>query len=212
MDPIEILKSVNDFYQQAWDKLIIYTGILVAVVGIIIPILFNWLQNRTQRIREESIKNEIESNLNLWIKGLEEKFNKKYEETVSKMSSELLDKVNIKAELAEAYSFHIQGNSSFATKDFYTALYSYFSAATRFLTGNEYSNLLRINDNILKSLEFSNEEVLNRLDETGNGIEKYLSFLREHDEKNLFYDFIDNVRLIVKKIKASDKNKSNQKV
>jgi len=209
MDPTEILKSVNDFYQQAWDKLIIYTGILVAVVGIIIPILFTWLQNRTQRIREESIKKEIDSNLDLKIKEIEEKLNKKYEETISKMSSELLDKVSIKAELAEAYSFYNQGNSSFAKKDFYTALYSYFSAATRFLKGDEYSNLLRINDNILNSLGFSNEEVLNRLDETGNGIEEYLSFLKENDDKNLFYDFIDNVQIIVKKIKETDKKKSN---
>lgn len=56
-DAFELLKQVDAFYNTAWQHLLIYTTILLAMVGIVIPIIIQIIQRRSQK-REEAVLNE----------------------------------------------------------------------------------------------------------------------------------------------------------
>ena len=59
LSPFDILNNVNAFYDTSWNHLLIYTGVLAVVIGIIVPILIQYYQTRLFRIEEENIQKRI---------------------------------------------------------------------------------------------------------------------------------------------------------
>lgn len=43
---IEIIEKVEGFYDRSWGKLMIIISIAGALVGVVVPLFFNWQQNR----------------------------------------------------------------------------------------------------------------------------------------------------------------------
>ena len=82
-DPLDVLNKVDAFYNSAWNMLIIYTTILLALVGVILPILISWWQNRVLKFREESLKKEFLLELQNLLSEFKEEFAKKNDETIS---------------------------------------------------------------------------------------------------------------------------------
>jgi len=105
---IDLLNSVNTFYESAWNKLALGGGILITVVGIVIPILVVLYQ-----------RNETERQEKKFIKQLEEKsqeFYKNLRLEIEKLKSEMLDKqiagtafsmINVGAVYYEEKKYHL---------------------------------------------------------------------------------------------------------
>lgn len=205
MDPLEILKAVDDFYRSAWDKLIIYTGILVAVVGVIIPILFTWLQNRTQRIREEVIKKELENAFDAKLKEIEEKLTGSIEENMGKKSAEIEKKIENKVEMVEAYAIHIQGDNRFNQKLFKLSLKDYFIAGKIYLNGKDHLHLGRVNTGIKEAIQSITKEELEALQSESSQPSTYISLLEEKNENGILTDFITVLKHVINsKLKSGD--------
>src|SRR2546429_5366367 len=62
-DTLTILEKINTFYSAAWTQLVVYTTILLAIVGGLIPLLINYYQNRKFKIEQETLKREQQNSL-----------------------------------------------------------------------------------------------------------------------------------------------------
>ena len=198
MDPLDILKAVDDFYRSAWDKLIIYTGILVAVVGVIIPILFTWLQNRTQRIREEAIKNELENALDTKLKEIEGKLTSSIEEKLREKSTEIEKKIENKLEIVEAYAIHIQGDNRFNQKLYKLSLHDYIVVGIKYLKTKDYLHLGRANNGIKDSIKLMIKEEFEANQSENSELSTYISLLEEKNENGILTDFISTLKIEIK--------------
>jgi len=81
LQPLEILKYVNEFYSDSFINLITLFGILCGLVGVVIPILFWVVQKRFFKAENQEIKNiihkELREEYNLEIKKFLKNIKKK---------------------------------------------------------------------------------------------------------------------------------------
>ena len=203
MNPIEILKSVNEFYNSAWDKLIIFTSILVAVVGVIIPILLTWWQNRTLKIREDAIQKELNSTLSNAINNIEEKLTKRINDEID--SKIELIKLEMKREVGNvrAGTFHLQGNNNLKEKLYKWALTDFFTAGEGYLDGKDFLNLGRINDLIKDNLGKLSKEELEEMESDNSGPSDYIKTLEDSNENDVFTDLIRKIKITIVQIKKT---------
>ena len=59
---IDLVQKVDDFYNNAWTKLIIVISVGFTVVGIIVPLFIQWFQKRSLQASENLLKKEISDN------------------------------------------------------------------------------------------------------------------------------------------------------
>ena len=58
MDPNvqAILASVQAFYSTAWSQLVVYTTALLALVGILVPVLSQWYQRKSAAVDKKELE------------------------------------------------------------------------------------------------------------------------------------------------------------
>lgn len=59
MTAMDIFQQVSSFYEISWNHLIVFSGVSLAIVGIIIPVIISYIQNKTIKCTEDAIKFQI---------------------------------------------------------------------------------------------------------------------------------------------------------
>ena len=59
MNATDIFQQVCSFYDAAWNNLIVFSGISFAIIGIIIPIVISYIQNKSIAFQIIRQKNEF---------------------------------------------------------------------------------------------------------------------------------------------------------
>jgi hypothetical protein len=77
---IEYINQINEFYNSAWDKLIIGGGMLLTVIGIIIPAILQYWQLKTLKHSEKFLLDEINNKIKESKEELEILIHKKIQE------------------------------------------------------------------------------------------------------------------------------------
>lgn len=189
---IEILEKVDAFYNSAWNKLIIAASVLIAVIGIVIPILINWWQSRTLKIREEAIRAEF----SIQLKKYKKQIRKEMEERSKKELDKLTGKIDRKIAFTEAGTFFIQANNFFSQNRFKRALHSYLIAAKNIICSDTLTNISKTNDRIVETLKKVHKKDLEDLETAyeNNSIPNYLNELKERDTDGVFIDIIIEIK------------------
>lgn len=137
MTEIEIINAVDQFYNSAWDKLIIMASISFGIVGIIVPIIIQWYQKKSLNLSEENLKIEIENQAEEMEIRLSEKFSKQIEDKIKEYEKKI-DSLNASS---NAKSFHLQAVRSLEKEDYYSALSDFITASFDHLKADDYTNL-----------------------------------------------------------------------
>ncbi len=201
MSSVEILNSVNEFYTSAWNMLIIYTSILLAVVGVIIPLILTWWQNRTLKFREEALKNELQNIFDVKVKKLNTEFSEKVNEMIDEKLNKTEDFVSKKVSQAVATSFHIQGSNFLKQKDYFSAIRDYLYAGNKYLIAEDHLNLTRVNKVLLNNIKHLNSEMLYDLKLLDCGIEDYINAIQKNNTTDVFTEIIRKLKKSVHTIK-----------
>lgn len=61
---LDVLNNVNTFYDSSWNKLIWVVGALLAVIGVIIPLVIQYWQNKKVKTSENLLREEIKLAVN----------------------------------------------------------------------------------------------------------------------------------------------------
>lgn len=200
-ETIDLITQVDSFYNSAWDKLILVGAVSFAIIGVLIPIIIQWYQNKSLKISEDLLKSEIENQ-------------------TLKLQNEILEIVRneLKAELA-AFEDNIRkieaGNTARAchlqalfnlNREIYPLAYSDFvKAASYYLSCKDYGNLQTvlnvILDQCIKQLSKQDIEDLKLTNDCD--LEDFLDKLSKKNENGMFNKIIRGLRLALKKIPHS---------
>ena len=209
LSPIEILNHLDSFYNNAWNKLILFTTILLAIVGIIVPLIITWFQNRNLKLKEQNLRNEIEldykKKLQIIKQDLLKQTLKEIDEKIEKFD-ERQDK--LRAEL-KGLHFHLQAN---ATQDDTKGKLTDFIIASEFyIKGEDYLNLRTTVDCICDEIENSSKEELKEIKEDAADIANLIELLGEIDEKGSFTSQIRDLKKKIKKLPEKRTSEESKK-
>lgn len=160
-ETLEILSKVNEFYDSSWDKLLYVLGGGFAVLAIAVPLIIQYIQNKSIKASEKElenkiieeiekarveIKNELTVNLNAKIK--------EYDIKLKKSNDELSGMI-----------MHINGINSFDDKEFFLAFQSFVYAFGYNIDGDVKHQLELNLENILWCLQELTQESIEELRE-----------------------------------------------
>lgn len=206
---IDLVQKVDDFYNNAWSKLIFIISISFTIVGVIVPLFIQWLQKRTLKASEDLLKKEIvdktkaikEEILTNIKKEVEEKF-KLYEK-----------EIEITRASANAKLYLAEGKVKLSMNYYDKALSDFISASENCMKSDNYPSL----NDALKlisqdCLPYLSLEEINDLKTRNNcDLNSFLDYLTKTDDRFYFREIIGEIRVIISKLPRTIKDKPEEK-
>ena len=155
----EILEKLNSMYSSAFNQLVTYTVGLMAFVGLLVPVVVSWIQNRSfqremdaiaerlqeeaSKIREElkkSLREELVTELRTEIRNEIAAIERRFTDSLTAKEVELSRKIIG----ADAGVFHVQGMLNATGNHHGAAVISFCGAASHYLLADDERNLQRV--------------------------------------------------------------------
>lgn len=193
-DTMEILTKVNEFYDSAWNKLLI----IGSLIGIVFPVVINWYQNKSLTLQKTELEDKITNEINTakdtikneLVSVLEEKIGD-YEKQIKKTTDRLTGFAN-----------HLNASNIYDKKDYTNAFENYIYAISYYINTDENINLqrcLEYSHICLDKLPETDKE--NLISENFFNLENYLNEIEEKKETSFLNKDIKALRRIIAKIK-----------
>lgn len=198
---LDVIDKVDTFYNNAWNKLILFGSILFAIVGVFVPLVIQWYQKRTLKLSEETLKNNLRKEL---TKELSEAIDKKFQENEQQLRS-LNASANAKILFSQA-KFSVEKNS------YKGALGEIVTASFSSLECNDYRALQEMLDFILNNcLPYLSIEEINDL-KTANvcDLNHFLDELNKKDDRAMFQTKIGDIKVKISKLPSTVKQKPSE--
>jgi hypothetical protein len=199
---LDVLEKVDTFYNNAWDKLVLFGSILFAVVGVFLPIMIQWYQRRAIRLSEVQLRDRIKTDLRTeLLTSIAEKF-----EINDKQIQSLISSANSKILFAQA-KFSLEKNA------YGGALAEFVASGYSSMEGNDYRTLQEILDYILKNcLQNLSIEEINDLRTAGIcDFTKFVDDLAKKDDRAMFQSKIGDIKVKLSKLPKTVSEKPDQK-
>lgn len=210
-DTLQILEKVNAFYSGAFAQLVTITIAIVAVSGVMLPILIQIIQSRTfrneQKALEAKIDNEVSEKGTQLQTVVEEKFaaaKAEFDEALMKATADLKQKLSEQIVVARAGTFHIQAASEFEKQQLAFAARDFAIAGKMYFQGNDEMNghrtLRALIDECLPTLSANDLETVPQVERETT---KLVKLLRERNKRGAFEDSINNIEAHILRIKKT---------
>ncbi|MDL2144503.1 hypothetical protein QQY79_18395 [Flavobacterium tructae] len=124
-ETLEILSKVNEFYDSAWNKLLIVATVIGFLVPFIIQIYQTWILNLNKKKLEQKIKEEVEKSKN----EMEIAFQNTLNDKVGEFELKLKD-LSIRTEI---YLRYLHATRSIENQNYFGALNDLLNALNMFL-------------------------------------------------------------------------------
>lgn len=188
---IDVLSALNGFYEHAFSQLVQYTVGIVALVGIILPVIATMNQWRSLKNEKEALENKIQDEIKkakLTIRDdltaeIKTQISSAEESLISRME-EKFKELEKKLDCAKASSFHLQGNSHGDAGLYALALIDYCIATECYFRGDNEINgqrtLTQIIDGCLPNMNKKDFEI-DEIDISLNQLKKFLETCNIND-------------------------------
>lgn len=197
LNPNEILEKLDAFYNNAWDKLIIYNTIFLTLIGIIVPFVIQWWQTRNLKIREEVLKSEINDLFLEKSRELEDTINRVIDERFNDEIAKTEKKLIIIKEKLQGSQFHLQANTSDDIKDRISSL---IRAAECYVIAEEFLNLKSVIDMLNSNIPLITKEDIKDLNIEGVDFDSLIKKLLDMNNNEALLHSIWQMKKLVNKI------------
>lgn len=198
---IDLIEKVDNFYNNAWNKLILFGSILFAIVGVFVPLVIQWYQKRTLKLSEETLKGNLKKELkNELLSDIEKKFAEN-----EKQLKVLNASANAKILFSQA-KFSIEKNS------YKGALGEIVTASISSMDCNDFRTLQELLDFLSNNcLPYLSVEEINDL-KTANvcDLNFFLDELTKKDDRAMFQTKIGEIKVKISKLPPTVKQKPNE--
>lgn len=195
----DLLEKVSDFYNSAWDKLILIGSISIGIVGILVPLLIQHYQKIVLQVHEDRIKEELKLEFKIAEEQLRETLNSNLEEKFKEFE-ERLKKLSASA---KASTLHLQGNTLRNDSLYNKALVSFIKAALLYQDCDENTNLQTmltlVNEEVITKLKKRDIEDLKISHELN--LEESLNKLESNDKPGILKAVLRSIRLKLNRLK-----------
>ena len=207
----DVFASLAALYSNAFDHLLTTTLGIVALVGLIIPLIFTFLQSRSferesaqirQGLKEEaaSIREELKE-------GLRKELLEELQTSMSTAEKRLGDALTTtevslskKISNSDAGVFHVQALMSESASLYVNAAGDFTTAATLYLLGDDERNLRRVLEQIGTALAQVNQETIT--DDLESNIDSLRQGLLAQDVNGRYTDIIELLQKQLKQAKG----------
>lgn len=191
-DSLKILETVNNFYSQSFNQLIIITAAVLTFAGVVLPILITIYQKRLFKLEhdaiESSLTQKMKDELELAIKAIESEYDQK-EKAFEIQMNDLKEELHREIDTAKGGISHVQGCNSFDQSDWINAFESFIGASKSYIKAEDNLNLRRvismISENCLPNL---NVDDIEQHSDTFENFEKVIETLTTYDNNGIFSD------------------------
>jgi hypothetical protein len=212
-DMLTVLQNVEQFYETSWNHLVICGSVAVGMVGVVIPILFQWFQTRTlqneraglrasvydrvsREVRDLMLKEKalLDEKIAASIKSLEERLAQdraKLEEGVRNLEAEL------RREIARVQggALHVQANALISDKNYAMAFTSAIEGLGKYMDAEDHYNLR----NLLKTLTNAclpniTKAKLDEMEDHKKEFHEVVARIKEWDAKLDFKDALNEAK------------------
>lgn len=101
------LNMVDTFYNNAWNRLVLYGALIIVIAGIVIPIILQFMSQRVQQSKniemENKLREELTNSIDLEVGNIEEK-NKKFIDSYFSKKEKTIKDMLIKLENRISFS------------------------------------------------------------------------------------------------------------
>jgi len=191
---IEYINQVNEFYNSAWEKLIIGGGVFIALVGIILPILIQFWQNQNLKHREKLLLDELK----IKIDEAKIELRSVIENEVLQQNIQFKKDVDIKLESTQGKLLHNQGNFFFQTNND-KALYSFIRSSYHYINSKDQVLLLKIIGMMLYIIKKMTKKEIEEFEEKRNlTLKEFIEKIELSDYKELCQEKIYKLKMLLK--------------
>ena len=199
---IDLIEKVDNFYNNAWFKLVLFGSILFALVGIFVPLFIQWYQKRTLKLSEETLKSTLKTEIS---KDLLTAIENKFQENEKKLK--------MLTASANAKIFFSQAKYSIEKNSYKGALGELISASYNSMECNDFKTIQELLDYILNNcLQFLSVEEINDLKTASIcDLSLFLNELTEKDDRGMFQSRIGDIKVKLSKLPKTIKEKAEEK-
>jgi hypothetical protein len=180
METSELLRQVKDFYDSAWNTLLWGVGIIIALFGVIVPIIIQRMQKQILKHQEAEIRNKL----------------------IQQMSKHIDDKFSLlKVEIEKNHDhnkgeiWHLQGLYYETNGNLPRAVASYLNSATFYSKAEHAVGCLRVLDNAFDFLPHCTKEKFHEeLDYLIVDLDKTFEIIKSHDPQRAYTDKIAQIK------------------
>ncbi|WP_328185153.1 hypothetical protein [Marinobacter sp. OP 3.4] len=209
-DTLKILETVNQFYSQSFNQLVIITVAVLTFAGVIMPILISLYQKRLFRLEHQEIKEKIKEELNEDMQDAVTRIREEYEEKEKEHHDKIKyieNKLEKEVSGALGASLHLQASMNIRDGSYLAAFYSLTRAATNHIKSEKEVNLRRalklINNKCLPELD------RNTLEHDEYIIESFEDLVKSLAEFNSNQRYDDDIRFLKIRFKNAMEREHN---
>ncbi len=194
---IDLVTSINSFYGQAWNQLLVVLSIGVALLAIVIPVIFQVIQSRTLKNYESELKNSVDKHGAALKEMIEAHFRKSNENLERKVQESVAaSQTAIRSEIASAKGglFYVQGNMMSAQGRLGQALNSYFDAVLQLIQSTDETNTQRSLTAFSETLEKIQTTKAPELIDLPHKIKKLMTTVDSKNENGRYQDYLMSIR------------------
>ncbi|MDP8202518.1 MAG: hypothetical protein P9M11_10325 [Candidatus Tenebribacter burtonii] len=206
---LQILDKLHSLYYDV----MIFFGILVAFIGILLPLFINFYQTKKLKIEKENLKQELLVEIKSEIKNEFDLYEEKFKEKIEKMEigfKEKIEKMEIgfekKSDAMSGMVFHVQGRFELNKRYYAQSLVSYIYASSFYLEGEDYGNFQRVTKTICEScfpMLFSSDfDIVNDLEKRVNN---FIKLLTKYNNKARYTNLINALEKELLKAKKRER-------
>lgn len=184
MDAIDILHHIDDFYNSAWDKLIITGAIIIGAVGFLVPYLFNRHQQRQLILSKEQVEAELKEEL----RSLKNELNEENKKEIAQVSDKFKKENEEQYFRASAVMHFLQGLIFQTNSRFAHALEEFVISGKESLDVDYFYNLHRVIRNIQLCFKggISKDEFNKLFEDRDYDYNTFINYISEKDKKKLY--------------------------
>lgn len=195
----DLVSKVDAMYTNAWDKLMLFGGVIASLATIVVP----WWLNRIRSKQEMADRRIYEGAQQERVLELKKHLDKEFDEKISNELAKYKKEVERHISGAKAAHFYLLAESHLNKKDYQYA-FVHFIGALRYALfaedlGNVKAILLATTKNCIPSLSLP--EILACEKVYNLGIDELLSEIAVSDKDRLLFDVINEFKIAISQTK-----------
>ena len=210
MDSTTVFEQMHSFYSESFTNLMYLTIAILTIIGIVMPLIIQWIQTRNFKIERETLEGIIQNNVDNIKEEMIELVNKKFtEEKVSlkMLFEEKSKKINDELKQLDCNSkgnaFFLQASIDTGDESFGKAALNYFVSANYFLKSGDSQNAQNAISNALEfCLSKLNNDKDNDISEIETEIDRTLKLLGDNNSNSVNSNLIKDIKKALKEAKA----------
>jgi len=155
IDISTFLNMVDTFYNNAWNRLVLYGALIIVIVGIVLPIVLQWVSRRVQQSKNIEMENKLKEALTNIINIKSDNIEKKnknildnYFKEKEKETKNMLALLEGKISFSIGLNYHNLGMQMVDEKKYSDAILYYIAAGNNYIDAKEETQLKIILGNI----------------------------------------------------------------